>query len=148
MAIEVYSTDADLVKIRSNILLLGETSWEEKHKEAFSIINRVIIGRWYQKAAAEYSIDWRQTEFSPDLVETGTLTMLSSYKTLELIYLLLMKDSPQEDAFERQHHLFRRLYREEMNEVLAIGISYDWDGDGEIVAEEHYQRVSRTLVRI
>ena len=45
---EVYSTDDDLVKIRPNILDLGVPEWIDQHKEAFSIINRALVARWYK----------------------------------------------------------------------------------------------------
>lgn len=148
MAIVAYSTDEDLLEIRSNILSLGVDSWEEQHQKAFGIINRAIINKWYKEAAKDYSLDYRDAEFSPDLVEEGFLTELSCYKTLELIYLQLMKDSPQQDGFGRNREIFRDLYNEELREILASGISYDWDGDSSIVDTEKYQRVPRRLTRV
>jgi len=153
-----YSTDADLVKVRPNILQLGVSSWQNyvdgadpavsMHDKAAEKINRTLIRRWYKTAAAEYSLDWRDTEFSADLVEEGTLTELSCFKTLELIYLYLMKDSPEPDGFEREMHLFRKLYNQELEELLSIGIGYDWDGDDEVLDTEKYMRVPRRLSRV
>lgn len=147
MAVTFYSTDDDLLKIRSNILSLGVSDWEEQHKEAFEIINRALIARWYREVADDNSIDWRETEFDPEKVDTSQLLRLSCYKTLELAYLYLMKDAPEPDGFERQHEIFAKKYINELSEVLSLGINYDWDEDDEISSEEMYQSRQRRLVR-
>ena len=108
MAIEFYSTDDDLVMIRPNILELGISCWEDQHKEAFKVINRILIGRWYKQMALEYGVDWRETEFDPELVDKDQLVRLSCYKTLEFAYLYLMKDSPEPDGFEREMTMFQK----------------------------------------
>lgn len=147
MAITVYSDDDDLIAIRPNILQLGISGWDDKHEEAFGIINRTIIARWYKEVVAEHGVDWRVTEFDPDKVETGFLTRLSSYKTLELAYTFLMKDSMEPDPFERQSDYFRKRYKEELDSVLSLGINYDWDDDDVISSSEKYQPRIRRLLR-
>lgn len=153
-----YSADADIVKIRPNILDLGVSSWESyvpeadpavsMHDRAAEQIDRTIIRRWYREAAAYYSLDWRDTEFDSGLVEEGQFLLLSCYKTLELCYLYLMKDSKEPDGFEREMTMFRKLYNQELEEVLATGISYDWDGSGSAEDSEKYQRQPRRLRRV
>jgi hypothetical protein len=147
MAVTVYSTDDDLVKIRPNILSLGVSDWEEQHQEAFSIINRVLISRWYREVAEDNEIDWRETSFDAEKVDVDQLLRLSCYKTLELIYMYLMKDSPEADGFERQMNLFATKYNNELSELLSLGINYDWDDDDTIASDESYQPRQRRLVR-
>ena len=147
MAVTYYSTDDDLVKIRPNILNLGVGSWEDVHLEAFSIINRTLISRWYKVVASEHGIDWWDNEFDADLIDSDQLLRLSSYKTLELAYMFLMKDSPESDGFERHQKLFSKLYSQELKELLAIGISYDWDDSDEITSTEKYQPAPRRLYK-
>jgi len=147
MAITVYSVDADLVEVRPNILQLGVDDWTFKHKEAFSAINRVVEVRWYKEAALEYSLDWRDNAFSPDLVEEGYFKDLSVNKTLELAYLYLM-NAGESDPFERQMRIFRDRYNEELKILLATGINYDWDGSGVVVDTERYHHVPRRLTRV
>lgn len=147
MAVTYYSTDDDLVKIRPNILDLGVSDWEEQHLEAFSIINRALISRWYKVIAAEHSIDWWLTEFSPDQVDVSQLLRLSCYKTLELAYTYLMKDGPDADGFERNAANFGKKYGQELKEVLSIGITYDWDDDDEYDTEEKFEPAPRRLYR-
>lgn len=143
-----YSTDADLVKIRPNIMDLGVDAWSDQHDEAALIIDRVIIARWYKTAASEYSLDWRDTEFDSTLVEDNTFLRLSCYKALELAYLYLMKESPKEDPFEREMKLFRDLYNQELELVLSTGIGYDWDASGAVADTEKYQSFPRRLSRV
>lgn len=147
MAIEVYSTDEHLIGVRPNILSLGVSDWTTHHVEAFDIINRILVGRWYKLVAAEYGVDWRETPFDPELVDASQLVRLSSYKTLELAYLYLMKDAPEPDGFEREMKLFRDRFNAELQDILALGISYDWDDSGTIEAGEQFQEQTRRLYR-
>jgi len=149
MAITAYSTDDDLLTIRPNILDFGVRDWEEKHVKAFNTINRVLIARWYKEVADEHGIDnWRETPFDPEKVDADQIKELSCYKTLELIYMHLMKDSPQADGFERQRGVYRDLYNEELRTLLATGLNYDWDDDDVIGDTEKYIVRQRRLVRV
>jgi len=143
----VYSTDDDLIKIRPNILDLGVSEWVEQHQQAFAIINRALIARWYKSVAAENGVDWRSTEFNPDLVDISQILRLSCYKTLELAYIYLTQDSPTPGGFEREAESFAKRYNSELNEVLAIGLSYDWGDDSAVDTEEKYQIPIRRLKR-
>lgn len=148
MATTAYSNDNDLVKIRPNILDLGVSDWGFQHKEAFSIINRILTGKWYIQAATDQGVDWRAVDFDPDKIEAGMLVRASCYKTLEMAYLYLMKDAPEPDGFEREMKLFTQLFNTEMNQLLGLGINYDWDESGDIDESEKYQRSTRRLVRV
>ena len=142
-----YCTDSDLVKYRPNILSLGVSDWETQRTEAYTIINRVITARWYKKAAPEMGYDPNTTVFDPSYVRSATLTRLEAFKTLELAYMLLKKEGPEADGFERLEKAFRSRYNEELEMVLAVGIDYDWSGSGEYEDDELYVRVQRRLVR-
>lgn len=127
-----YCTDADLVKYRPNIMQLGVDSWEEQRQEAYSIINRVIKVRWYRAVAEEMGYDWRETDFDPDLVSSGQLDRLECFKTLELAYLKLQKDTKDPDGFARLEESFHARYNSELDFVLSSGIDYDWNSDDAI----------------
>jgi hypothetical protein len=147
MAVTYYSTDDDLVKIRPNILDLGQADWEDAHLEAFSKINRTLISRWYKQAAEEHGIDWWLTEFSADQIDVDQILRLSCYKVLEIAYTYLMKDTPESDGFDRHRKFFKKEYSQELAEVLSIGISYDWDDDDEIDTDERYEVQPRRLYK-
>jgi hypothetical protein len=142
-----YCVDSDLLKYRPNILSLGVDEWSSQREEAYSIINRVIQTRWYRKVAPEMGYDPNVTLFDADLIRESTLTRLEAFKTLELAYMILMKDSPEADGFERNMKTFRDKYNEELELVLAQGIDYDWSGSGTFDDDEVYLRAPRRLVR-
>ncbi len=142
-----YCVDTDLVKYRSNIMDLGVVSWENQREEAYEMINRVISARWYRGASKVMGYDYRFTPFDSDLVMNDNLKRLECFKALELAYMILKKDGPKQDGFERAESSFRDRYNEELESVLAAGVDYDWDGDGEQNDDEHTIRVSRRIVR-
>lgn len=145
-----YSTDADLVAIRPDILSLGVADWSAKHDEAESIINRVIEYKWYRNAAEEFEIDWRDAPFDATKLTNATtqLTRLSSYKTLEIIYEYLMQASADVSAFEKLRNLYHEKFKEELKDVLGAGLDYDWTDSGAIGYEEKSQPAIRRLKRM
>jgi hypothetical protein len=136
-------------QIRPKIMELGVDGWDDQIAEADAIIDRALETRWYRQAAEEYGIDFRETPFARTnlLSIAGECTRLGSYKALQLAYIHLMKDSPEADAFERQAKTFAKLYAEELSEVLATGLSYDWDESGTLADSEKSMPVKRRLVR-
>ncbi|RLC88909.1 MAG: hypothetical protein DRJ03_01320 [Chloroflexi bacterium] len=142
-----YSTDPDLVKIRPNILELGVASWNTQHTEAKAQIDRILESRWYNEVAAEHSINFRSTPFDADKCDAAQLVRVACYKTLELAYLFLMKDSPEPDGYEREMKLFGKMYKEELNLILSLGVNYDWDDSDTIEDDERllprYRRTQR-----
>ena len=148
MAITVYTDDADLVKIRPNILGLGNATWTDQHEEAFKMLNRILEGRWYKEVALEHDVDYELAPFDPEKVNIEQVKRVASYKTLELAYLFLMKDGPEEDGFEREHKMFRGLYKEEIANLLSVGVDYDWDEDDVIAEEERNQVRFRRLAKV
>lgn len=147
MATETYCEDADLLTYRSNILSLGVADWEIQRAEAFSTINRMLIARWYNQAAKTQGVDPTLTFFEPAKIEEGFLKRLECFKTLEFAYMILMKDAPDEDGFERNMKLFARQYGAEFDSVIGMGVSYDWSGDGTLDSEETKIRAPRRLMR-
>lgn len=143
-----YCTDQDLLKYRSNILQLGITDWAEQRQESYTEINRLINVRWYRKAAVQFGLDPVLTEFNPALVANDSLKRLECYKTLEFAYMLLMKDSPEADGFERNMDLFSKKYGEELNTIVTtVGVDYDWNADDEVTIDETVILAPRRLYK-
>jgi len=144
-----YSTDEDLTKIRPKIMNYGIENWAAQRVEAESYINRILDHQWYRPQCSDLGVDWRAYPFNSELLlnYAEQLKSLSCYKTLSLVYLYLMKDSPEEDAFERQHKLFSKLFADELRAVLAAGIDYDWDEDEELLSQETKRPMIRRLKR-
>ena len=157
-----YCTDEDLVAKRPKILTYGVTSFESGDtdviSEATEIIDRVIEARWYREAAGNFGYDFRDTPFNQERLDgydsdaenpaaNTQLKRLAIYKSLELAYEYLMKDSPDQDGFERQMDNFAKKYKEELAIVLDVGLNYDWDAGGVVTSDEKYQKSTRTLER-
>jgi hypothetical protein len=143
-----YSTDEDLTDMRPKIMEYGVENWSNQRTEAEEIIHRALDIGWYRPEAQHLGVNWRDYPFDADLLLNGStqLKRLSCLKTLELAYLYLMKDSPKEDAFERQRKLFKDEYTIELRNVLAEGVDYDWDDSGVLNYTEN-QRVTRRRLK-
>ena len=146
----LYHSEDDLVEVRPEILNFGVTDFDNRMQESEDIINRVLDAQWYRAVAEDNGVDWRETVFDPTLLLNGEtqLKRLSVYKSLQLIYMHLMKESPESDAFERMMKLFKSLYTDELNEVLNAGLDYDWDASGTIDSGERNLPVIRRLQRV
>lgn len=144
---DTYCTDDDMAKYRSNIMNLGVDSWETQRQDAFAIINRTIIARWYNPVAVTMGLDPTTTAFDSTKVKDEGLKRLECFKALELAYLDLQKDSPDPDGFERQRVTFKEMYGEELDSVLGMGLTYDWSGDDTTDQDEVMIPSPRRLVR-
>lgn len=142
-----YCVDEDLKVYRSEIMEMGVASWEPQRSLAFADINRLLISRWYNRNAADQGVDPYVTPFDPTLVKEGELKQLECFKTLELAYMILMKDDPEPDGFERNMGLFARQYGNEFDTLMNSGIDYDWDSSGTIETDEKQVRSPRRLMR-
>lgn len=142
-----YCVDDDLLVYRSNIRSLGVSDWETQRNEAFKIINRMIVSRWYNQVAPIQGIDPSLTLFDPDKVGDDQLKRLECFKTLEFAYMILMKDSPEADGFERNMLLFAKLFGTEFDSIVGMGLDYDWDDSGSIGDDERAVRAPRRLMR-
>ncbi len=134
-----FHNDESLIKVRPDILNYGVTDFDEQMNESEDIILRTIESRWYRNVATSNGVDWRSTPFDATLMlnASNQLVRAGVYKSLELIYLFLMKEAVEPDAFERQVKLFAGRYKDEIGDVLTAGIDYDWDDSGAIDAGEN-----------
>jgi len=139
----------DIIAVRPNAASLGVADLTPFITKGDADIVRDIEVRWYRPlAAGNYNIDWQANPLNADNLDADQLTELSVYRALYHLYLFLMNDAPDPDAFERQHKLFAKRYDEEMAAVLAYGVNYDWDADDAIDATERtVSPLSGRLVR-
>lgn len=145
----LYHSDDDLTDVRPNIFDYGVTDFEAQMLEAERVINRTLDARWYRNVALNSGLDWRATPFDPTLLlNVEQVKKLAVYKSLQLIYIHLMKETRDPDVFERQAETFYKMYKDELQEVLNAGIDYDWDESGEVEAEESLKPRVRRLYRV
>lgn len=145
----LFHEDDDLIAVRSDIFNYGETDFDDQMEESESVVIRALDARWYRANAENYGIDWRETPFNTDNVLTSSqIKRACVYKSLQLIYLLLAKEMSEPDGFERNSSTFKKLYAEEINDVLTAGIDYDWDESGDLTADETKIPQVRRLYRV
>lgn len=144
-----YCVDSDLEKFRPSIMELGVGDWTQERSEAKRIIDRALDVGWYREEAEHMGVDWRDYPFASGylLNSNDQLKTLACYKTLELAYMHLMKDSAEPDAFQVQMNIFKDLYLEELRQVLSAGLDYDWDGSGALTGWEKKRPSRRRLLR-
>lgn len=142
--------DRHLRKVRPDIFSFGVESFKDQKDEAEDIVNRALDARWYRRVAQDSGLDYQTTPFDKTLMLNAStqLWRVYTYKALELIYMYLMKNTPNGDAFDRQREMFMKLYKEELSEVLTAGIDYDFSGDDSIDAGENAIPSVRRLVRV
>lgn len=141
-----YSTDADLQKVRPDILDLGTPSWSTQIGMAEDEINRYLETNWYRAAAEQRGINWRDEDYAFDpsnLLKPTQVNMASVYLSLSMAYDALAKNR-EDDGFTPQRDHWRDRFNTEIEAVVLYGMDYDWPDQGEAVAEE---RMPRTLVR-
>lgn len=123
----LYVTETELQAIRPDILSYGVTDWTDVIFRAETRIWRILEARWYRERASDFSIDPNETVFDPEfLKDPDQVRDLITFKSLEFAYLYLMKDRGEADAFERQHLLFQKMFKDELSNVLAAGLDYEW----------------------
>jgi hypothetical protein len=145
----LFHDDDDLIAVRSEIFNYGETDFEDQMQESEDMVIRALDARWYRSNAENFSLDWREDPFQTDLMlDVTEVKRVCVYKSLQLIYLLLAKEMAEPDGFERNSATFKKLYAEEMNEVLTAGISYDWDESGDETYDETKIPAVRRLYRV
>lgn len=142
-----YSDDDDLVQVVPNILDFGTDDWTFLHDRAKVIIDRTLEQRWYRPEATNRSILYEDDPFDADLLDADQLVWLSCYKVLELAYQYMMKPGETEDFYERQSRYYNTRYEEELQALLSLGITYDWDADDTFDEDERISPQRRRLRR-
>jgi len=145
-----YSTDADLLKVRSTIMSLGVDDWSDFHDTAKTKIDEDLEVKWYRQAAASAGYDWRYTPFDVTLLLNSATQLLdlSCYKTLFLIYRYLAQDTTMEqDAYGQQRNYWEAMYDQEFKRVIEKGLDYDWDESAAIDTWEKSHSITGRRVK-
>jgi hypothetical protein len=147
-----YSTDADLLNVRSTIMSLGVDDWSDFHDTAKTKIDQDLEVKWYRNAAPSAGYDWRFTPFDATLLTNAATQLLdlSCYKTLFLIYRYLAQDTTMEqDAYGQQRAYWEHEYDLELERVIERGLDYDWDSSAAIDTwEKSHERTGRRVKRV
>ena len=134
-----YSSDADLLKLIPDILDLGIESFTLEHPKAKEDIERELRIKWWPRKGLSGEMDNSKL--------TGTqFTMTSAYLVLWRYALPQLTNWTEGDRFGNMIDFYKARYGEELESVLADGVEYDADGDGNIKLDEK-QPVGQRLDR-
>jgi len=145
-----YSDDDDLFLVRpelSELLPENATDWDEQRTRAESEIDSALERLWYRREASARGIDWRGTGFDRTRLGPGQLKRLSVLKTLSCVYEFLSVGGQDPDGYERLSDKYEAGFKEELSNVLARGLDYDWDDSDGLEETERARIVPVRLVR-
>jgi hypothetical protein len=134
-----YSSDADLLKLIPDILDLGIESFVLEHPKAQADIQRELRIKWWPRKNIAGEMD------NSKLTATQ-FTMASAYLVLWRYALPQLTNWTEGDRFGNMIDFYKARYGEEIESVLADGVEYDADGDGN-VKEDEKQSVGQRLDR-
>ncbi len=149
MAATPFTTDADLVKKRANILELGVSAFPDQHLETARIILR-DLKLWYETEAQRRGIDAQDTPIDQTLFleSDDEITPAATLLALSFCYDYLAKDLPiQNDGFKSQSLDYQKKFKDDWAACMLNGFSYDWDISGSIDANERAIYEPRRLER-
>ena len=139
-----FSTDADLVKLIPDILLLGITSFTDDHVKAQAEIERELRIKWWPKKRLSFTDSHSYLEMEADKLVDAQFTEASAYLVLSRHALPKLSNWVDNDRFLSMIDFYHSRYTEEMEAIFGDGVQYDTDGDGTITDyEKQSQHVNR-----
>lgn len=134
-----YSSDADLLKLIPDILDFGIETFVAEHPKAKLDIERELRIKWWPRKGISGEMDNSK-------LTSSQFTMTSAYLVLYRYVLPQLTNWTDGDRFGNMIDFYKARYGEELEAVLADGVEYDADGDGNIKLDEK-QPVGQRLDR-
>ena len=134
-----YSSDADLLKLIPDILDFGIETFVAEHPKAKLDIERELRNKWWPRKGIAGEMDNSK-------LTSSQFTMTSAYLVLYRYVLPQLTNWTDGDRFGNMIDFYKARYGEELEAVLADGVEYDEDGDGNIKLDEK-QPVGQRLDR-
>jgi len=134
-----YSSDADLLKLIPDILDFGIETFVAEHPKAKLDIERELRIKWWPRKGIAGEMDNSK-------LTSSQFTMTSAYLVLYRYVLPQLTNWVDGDRFGNMIDFYKARYGEELEAVLADGVEYDADGDGNIKLDEK-QPVGQRLDR-
>ena len=134
-----YSSDADLLKLIPDILDFGIETFVAEHPKAKLDIERELGIKWWPRKGIAGEMDNSK-------LTSSQFTMTSAYLVLYRYVLPQLTNWTDGDRFGNMIDFYKARYGEELEAVLADGVEYDADGDGNIKLDEK-QPVGQRLDR-
>lgn len=136
-----WATDENLVDYIPDIFDHGESSFDTELLRSEDDVVRKIKGDWW-------NVSHTPSDFDKTKLVEGEWTRAVVYHALAYYILPKLANFGDEDTFLAMRDFYESRYAEEMDEVFAAGVSYDFDGDSVINEETEVRRTTQTrLVR-
>ena len=135
-----FSTDSDLTAIQPDILTLGISDFSAEHAKAEADIKREIRRRY-----------WSRTGFGGEMDDTlltdAQWTRANAYLVFWKYALPQLSNWVGDDRFLQMIQFYKDLYHQEMEDVFADGVEYDYNNDGTVDEGEKDLRITGRLNR-
>jgi phage major head subunit gpT-like protein len=135
-----FSSDTDLTDLIPDILDLGISSFSGYHTDAQADIEREIRIKWW--SATGYS-----GEMDATLLTSSQWAKASAYLVLWKYALPQLTNWIPDDRFQVMMAHYKAMYNDEMENVFADGVEYDYNEDSVISDSEKSHTIINRLVR-
>jgi len=134
----MYATNATLQQYVPDIFDHGITTFETELTRSTSDIQRDLKGKWWSTTG------YPASSFDATKLVAAEWERATVYHALSYYILPQLANFSEADTFLSMMEFYRQRFTEEFNAVLAAGVSYDFDADGNIDAgESNYQQSMR-----
>lgn len=142
-----YSNDEDLLQYMPDVRTHGHKDFDDDHLEAKKDIDRIIEVRWYRprlhrRINQDIELLDGDVSFDPEKMLNAVAQLKKASCFLVLGEYILPKLSNftvtegNGDEFQNRADYFADRFNREIDQVLNVGIDYDWDNSGMIDQDE------------
>ena len=135
-----FSTDSDLTDIQPDILTLGISTFAAEHAKAEADILREVRRRYWSRTGYGGEMD-------STLLTDAQWTRANAYLVLWKYALPQLSNWVGDDRFIQMIQFYKDLYHQEMEDVFADGVEYDYNDDGIVSDSEKDLQISGRLNR-
>jgi hypothetical protein len=146
-----FATDSDVLEYEPRIKDFGVIDFSQEHTKTTADIQRYLRINWWARVRgtsgntrsyfAYEGLEMDTTKLNAEQFKRSAVFHVLAY------YILPKLTQHQDDKFSAMIDFYKSRYLEEINDVLADGVEYDFDNDGTVENSEkqpvHFNRLVR-----
>ena len=136
-----YATDETLEGIVPDIFEHGIASFEDELEKSTLDIQRMVKGVWWIPDGHN------PTLFNSSLLDATQWDMACAYHSLAYHILPKLANFSEGDTFINMMDFYKSRFEEEFNQVMLVGVNYDFDEDTVFETDEVTHRETTRLYR-
>jgi hypothetical protein len=146
-----FATDSDVLEYEPRIKDFGVIDFSQEHTKTTADIQRYLRINWWARVRGTSGNT--RSYFAYEGLEMDTTKLnAAQFKRSAVFHVLAYYILPkltqhQDDKFASMIDFYKSRYLEEINDVLADGVEYDFDNDGTVENSEkqpvHFNRLVR-----